>query len=293
MVESWLAECGHFLRKNCKSQSPAGHRPGVGTPPGLSDDDTESRMSQTSVLRWAVEPGRIDIATEVSALSSHMAPPCQGHLTALLHVFAPLKSHSRSESVFDSPPPSLSLRPFDASAWRQSYHDAKERLPADAPVPRGKAVTVTCFVDAGHAGGHATRRSRTGALTLIDRAPIIWLSKKQTSIETSPFGPEFAALKQATESVVALRWGPRMSGVPLGGPPHTRCDNQSVVTNASVPASALKKKNNAIAPHYVRENAAAGGIDICKESGEASLVGALSETQAWAVRQRLCDGLMH
>jgi len=84
-----------------------------------------------------------------------------------------------------------------------------------------------------------------------------------------------------------------MSGVPLDGPSHTRCDNQSVVTNASAPASTLKKKNNAIAFHYVRENAAAGVIDVCKESGESNLADALSETQAWAVRHRLCDRFMH
>jgi len=292
-VESWSAECGHFSRKDCKSQSPAGCRPEVDTSPELSDDDTKSCVSQVSVLRWAVGLGRIDIVTEVSALSSHMALPRQGHLTALSHVFASLESHSRSKLVFDSPPPSLSLRPFDASAWKQFYHNAKERLPADAPVPRGKAVTVVCLVDADHAGDHAARRLRTGVLTLINRAPIIWSSKKQTSIETSSFGSEFAALKQATESVVALRWESRMFGVPLDGPSHIRCDNQSVVTNASVPASTLKKKNNAIAFHYVRENAAAGVIDICKESGETNLADALSETQAWAVRQRLCDGFMH
>jgi len=130
-------------------------------------------------------------------------------------------------------------------------------------------------------------------LIFIDRAPVIWLSKKQTSVETSPFGPESTALKQVTESVVALRWEPRMSGVPLDGPSHIRCDNQSVVTNASAPASALKKRDNAIASHYVRGGAAAGVIDAHKESGETNLADALSKIQAWAVRQRLCDGLMH
>jgi len=289
----WLTERGHFSREDCKSQSPAGHRPGVDTSPGLSDDDTKFYMSQISVLRWAVELGRIDIATEVSALSSHMALPRGGHLTALLHLSASLESHSRSRLVFDSTPPLLSLRPVDIRAWKQSYHDAKERLPPDAPIPRGKAVMTICLVDAGHAGDHATRRSRTGALILINRSPITWLSKKQTSIETSSFGSEFTALKQATELAVALRWGLRMSGVPLDGPSHIRCDNQSVVTNASVPASTLKKKNNAIAFHYVRENAAAGVIDVYKESGTSNLADALSKTQAWAVRQRLCDGSMY
>jgi len=83
-----------------------------------------------------------------------------------------------------------------------------------------------------------------------------------------------------------------MSGVPLDGPPHIRCDDQSVVTNAPVPASALKKKDNAAASHCVREDAAAGVIDIHKESGETNLADALGKTQAWAARQRLCGGLM-
>jgi len=248
----------------------------------------ERRLASTVVsrLHW-------DVGFPARMTTDSVKEFVKGHLTALSHVFASLKSHSRSKLVFDSPPPSLSLRPFDASAWRQSHHDLKERLPVDAPAPRGKAVTVICFVDADHAGGHAARRSRTGALMSIDRAPIIWLSKRQTSIETPSFGSEFTALKQATELVVALRWKSRMSGVPLDGPSHIRCDNQSVVTNASVPASALKKKDNAVASHYVRESAAAGVIDVHKESGETNLADALSKTQAWAVRQRLCDGLMH
>jgi len=83
-----------------------------------------------------------------------------------------------------------------------------------------------------------------------------------------------------------------MSGVPLDGPSHIRHDDQSVVTSASVPASALKKKGTATASHHVREDAAAGVIDVCEESGETSLADALSETQAWAARQRLCGGLM-
>jgi len=117
---------------------------------------------------------------------------------------------------------------------------------------------------------------------------VIRLSKKQTSTETSSFGPEFAALKQAAEMVIGLRGESRMSGVPLDGPTHMRCDNQSVVTNVSVPASALKRENNAAASHFVRESAAAGVIDAHKGPGETNLADALSETQPWRTRQGLC-----
>ncbi len=38
------------------------------------------------VMRWMVELGRIDIATEVSMLSSYLACPRKGHLENALHV---------------------------------------------------------------------------------------------------------------------------------------------------------------------------------------------------------------
>jgi hypothetical protein len=53
-----------------------------------------------------------------------------------------------------------------------------------------------------------------------------------------------------------------MFGIPIDGPSNVFCDNQSVVTNSTVPESTLKKKHNAIAYHRVRESVAAGAIRI-------------------------------
>ncbi len=48
-----------------------------------------------SVMRWMVKLGRIDIATEVSLLSSHLAYPCEGHLETALHTMSYL-SHKHN-----------------------------------------------------------------------------------------------------------------------------------------------------------------------------------------------------
>ncbi len=40
------------------------------------------------VMRWMVELGRIDIATEVSLFSSHFVYPCKGHLEMALHMMS-------------------------------------------------------------------------------------------------------------------------------------------------------------------------------------------------------------
>jgi hypothetical protein len=53
----------------------------------LLDPDCSSIYQQLiGVMRWMVELGCIDIATEVSMLSSYLASPREGHLENALHV---------------------------------------------------------------------------------------------------------------------------------------------------------------------------------------------------------------
>ena len=78
-------------------------------------------------------------------------------------------------------------------AFRDQYRGAKEELPTDAPKARGKAVEVTSFVDASHASDKKTRRSHTGCIIFVNRAPIIWYRNRQATVESSTFGSEFIA----------------------------------------------------------------------------------------------------
>ena len=160
------------------------------------------------------------------------------------------------------------------------------------PEALGEPVKIIAYVDSDHAGEKLTRRSRTGYLIFLNRAPISWFSKKQTSIETSTFGSEFSALKTVTESVQALRYKLRMMGVPIDGPAHVRCDNMSVVNNTSVPASTLKKKNNAIAYHFVRENVAMDVLEVHYQESKGNLADCLTKVQAGPVRQRLVQEIL-
>jgi len=67
-------------------------------------------------------------------------------------------------------------------------------------------------------------------------------NKRQNTVESSTFGSEFVALRQARDMIVALRYKLRMFGVPILGPADVYCDNQGVVKNASIPESTLSKK---------------------------------------------------
>jgi hypothetical protein len=148
---------------------------------------------------------------------------------------------------------------FEAKDWASSefgHLDGHEELPPNMPEPRGQGFVISAKVDADHASDSVTRRSRTGFLVWINSCLVYFMSKKQTSVETSSFGAEFVAMKQCCEYLRGLRYKLRMMGIPVNGPCYICGDNQSVLANATEPGSTLKKKSQSIAYHFVREGVA-------------------------------------
>lgn len=129
-------------------------------------------------------------------------------------------------------------------------------MPTNMPQPRGIGFISSARVDADHASDTMTRRSRTGFIVSLNSAPIYWMSKKQTSVESSSFGSEFVAMKQCCEYLRGLRYKLRMMGIPVEGPSHIYGDNKSVLYNTTLPESTLKKKSQSIAYHFIREGSA-------------------------------------
>jgi hypothetical protein len=290
-VQNWLEENNYKpLKTHAPSVLPSGYRPELDASDYCDDEMAQYFQQQIGVLRWAVELGRINICAEVSMLATYTTAPRIGHFDAMLHIFAFLHHHPRCRLVFDD-----RYMQIDEPAeqdWREFYPDATEAIPPDAPRPLGKPIQMVAFVDADHAGDLVTRRSRTGVLVYFNRSPILWYSKKQSGIEPSTFGAEFMALKTATDLVKGLRYKCRMMGIPLDSPTIMRVDNQSVVNNTTFPSSVLKKKSNAIAYHYVRENVAAGVIRIIYIRSQDNLADMLTKTQAGPVRKALADQVL-
>jgi len=210
-------------------------------------------------------------------LSAHNALPREGHLEAVYHVFSYLKGHENSRLVFDPAYPDIDDKRFRVSDWSVFYPEANDELPPHMPEPRGFPVEVTCFVDADHAGNLLTRRSQSGILIFVNKAPIVWYSKRQNTMESSTFGSEFIALRIATDLIVSLRYKLRMFGVPLSGPANVFCDNQGVVNNTTSPESVLTKKHNQICYHRVREAISANIIRIAKEDSATNLADILTK----------------
>jgi hypothetical protein len=161
------------------------------------------------------------------------------------------------------------------------------------PSSARKRCINTLLVDADHAGNRVTRRSQTGILLFVNRAPVVWYSKRQNTVETSTFGSEFVAMKIAVELVESLRYKLRMFGIPIEGPTNVFCDNEAVTKNAIHPESTLKKKHSSIAYHRTREAVAAGTIRVTKEDGKTNLADLLTKSLPAVTREFLCDRFMY
>lgn len=91
----------------------------------------------------------------------------------------------------------------------------------------------------------------------MNNAPIYWTSKKQGSIMTSSFSSKFIATKECCKYLRGVRYKLRMMGIPCELPSFVFGDNQSVLTNSTMPTLVSKKKSSSVAYHFVREGVAA------------------------------------
>ena len=265
-VEDYLLKQGKSLKAKASNVLPKDYRPEIDVTK-LEAEEASYYQSLIGVLRWMVELGRVDICTEVSMMSSHLALPRRGHLEALFHLFAYLKAHQNSEMVFYPSEPAIDMADFPREDWSLSiYGDVEEELPpqkpfeesgpGDMPEARGKGFRIVTYVDCDLGGDCVTRRSRTGFAVFLNGAPLYWMSKKQSSCEVSTFGSEFTAMKQALEYVRGLRYKLRMLGIPVDEPAFVFGDNKSVLANTTVPGSTIKKKMNSLSYHFIREGCA-------------------------------------
>ena len=150
--------------------------------------------------------------------------------------------------------PDFSTLPVLAHDWTGSeYGNVTEEIPKDAPKPLGKPVVTYTYVDANLWHDFITGRALTAILHFINGTYFDWYTRRQATVETLTFGSEFVASRTAVEQIMDNRLMLRYLGVPLKGATHLFGDNQSVVVNATVPHSQLKKRHVALLYHRVRE----------------------------------------
>jgi hypothetical protein len=270
-----------------------GYEPELDATPPLDPERASYYQSIIGIMRWMCEIGRLDIATEVSLLSSHLAYPREGHLDAALHIMGYLKLKHNSRLIFDPSYPTIDESNFQHHDWEEFYRDAVEAIPTNAPRALGKEIDLRMMVDSDHAGDKVTRRSRSGYLIFLNSSVIAWLSQKQPTIESSVFGAEFVAMKHGIEALRGIRYKLRMMGVPISGATYVYGDNMSVIHNTQRPESTLKKKNLAICYHAVREAVAMGEILTGHIGTDDNLSDFMTKVTYGQKRRHLVGSVLH
>ena len=205
-IEETFAKEGLRLPSKCYTPLSSDYRPELEVGPELKSDGIQSDQEMICILRWALELGRVDMLLEVALMSTYMAMPREGHLQQLYRIFRHLKIHPKRKIAFHFAHPQISERMLKSYDWHDFYRDASEAIHNDMLKPRGNMMSTHCFVDASHGSDRATRRSQTGILLFCNKAPIIWHSKRQNTVEASTFGSEFQAMKNAVELTESLRY---------------------------------------------------------------------------------------
>ena len=278
-LEKELEEADLRLLPNAKTPLASRYRPEMDLSPELGSKQLNYYPGLIGVLRWICEIGRINILMPVLLMSRYLV------------FFAYLKHHPRSTTVFDDTIPTFRGERFVKCDWSEFYPDAAEAIPENRPPPRGREVVMSCFVDADHAGCKETRRSHSGILIFVNRAPVLWFLKRQNTVEASTYGSELLAMRLSIEMIEGLRYKLRMMGVPLTEECSVFCDNSAVVTNAR-PESTLKKKHVAINFHRVREAIAAGTIRVAKEGTQTNLADIVTKLMPGPKMKELLENIL-
>jgi hypothetical protein len=128
-----------------------------------------------------------------------------------------------------------------------------------APEPLGNYVSLSHYVDANLMHDIAMGRSVTGIQHLVNKTPIEWYSKKQATVETATYGPEFVAARVYVEQIIDQCNTLHYLGVPVREKCYTFGDYKSVVDSSMQLDAKLHNLHTMLSFfHRVREAIAAG-----------------------------------
>ncbi len=246
-------------------------------------------QSAIGMLLWTVTLGRLDIAFSVMSLSRFRIQPRKGHEELMLKVFGYLRKYPDGAIRIRTGIPNheACFQPREHRWEKLQYGLAKEELPQNQPLPKGKPVRISAWFDANLYHDLVTGRAAMGHVIQLNQTPVHWKSKKQTTVETATYASEFIAGRVCAEEVIAIRYELRMLGIPVDGPAWLFGDNKAMIDSAMLPEGRLTKRSIALAYHKVREQVATGAMYYFHVAGVTNisdcLTKALSHKPLWTL----------
>jgi hypothetical protein len=152
-------------------------------------------------------------------------------------------------------------------------------------------VRHTILKDANLMHCKVTGKACSGILHFVMQTPIKWHSKLQDTVECATYSSELSSGRTAVDQGIATRMALRGMGVPIESFTWLMGDNQSVITQCTIPTSVLTKRHNMLSYHRIRWAVVAGIIKFVKIAGKENASDALtkylSHADAWPLLEPL------
>ncbi|EYE90608.1 uncharacterized protein EURHEDRAFT_510308 [Aspergillus ruber CBS 135680] len=212
-------------------------------------------------LMFLVTATRPDIAFAINQLSQYLAEPGQVHLGAAKHV----------------------LRYVKGTIDYGLVYGAKGRCQQG----------LIAYSDSAYANSKENR-STTGFIFMIDAAPIVWSSRKQSLTAQSSTEAEYIAASEAAKQAIWIRhflYAIGKEAIYHGAPTTIYEDNQGAIKIAENPINHPKTKHIAVRYHAIREHINNGEIRLEYLSTDKMTADGLTKATNHISQGRLVDGL--
>ena len=88
----------------------------------------------------------------------------------------------------------------------EDYPGATEEINPGFPHPYGPILETTILFDSDNAHDQKKRRSLTGLIIFVGSNPVMWPSKRQSTVASSTYAAELSALRTATEESMDIQY---------------------------------------------------------------------------------------
>jgi hypothetical protein len=208
-------------------------------PEPATPDITFVRQYQSAVgaVMYAMLGTRPDIAYAVTALSQFCSNPGQPHWNSLRRVLQYLRG---------------------TTDYRLTY--GPQSNAADSRM--AQSLTLYGYCDSDWASDKDDRRSVTGYAFILGGGTVSWQAKKQHTVALSSVEAEYMAASQAAKEALWLRALLRELGMHTSSPTTLCSDSQGSIALSKNPEHHARSKHIDIRHHFIREQVAAGSINL-------------------------------
>jgi hypothetical protein len=182
-------------------------------------------------LQYIALSTRPDIAYAVNQLSRFIANPGQSHWQAGKRVLRYLKGTAKS---------SLLYKDYDGN----------------------QNTKIEIFCDADWAGDTEDRKSTTGVIIKLNGCPIIWLSKKQSTVALSTAEAEYIAIATALQELLWINQYLTELNLKDNETATLKSDNQAAIRIATNDTLHSRSKHIDIRYHFIREVVKRGEVEL-------------------------------